>query len=288
MTNQISTFLHQIFYQHKKFDTPASCRELEAWMLVDQYRSFVEEPGIVDVQEDVLQIDQEPSYPQTVRPVTTLPKAVITLPKADFFLPKKEDTLFWCAYVLHHGEGEYRMIGNRYRNVEIQEKQRILDYIRANTAEFKTSGSGNGPKITNVSIQEVQSELMINKKTSWITFWMMCVFYRFHALVVYDKTYLECNPRCSDPSPPIYHFTRSKDGHISLHMTPLTEEEAEVIRTSHVRVDMLRTEHPLRAMSNYKVPELETMANLLGLPDKGPVKIKKADLYEAIVEKCRW
>jgi len=281
MTNQISTFLHQIFYQHKKFDTAASCRDLEAWMLIDRYRSFSEAPGPVDVQEDVLPIDQEPSYPQTVRPVTTQSKA-------DFFLPKKDDTLFWCAYVLHHSEGEYRMIGNRYRNVEIQEKQRILDYIRANTAEFKTSGSGNGPKITNVCIQEIQAELMINKKTSWMTFWMMCVFYRFHALIVYDKTYLECNPRCSDPSPPIYRFTRSKDGHISLHMTPLTEEEAEAIRSSHIRVELLRSDQPLRAMSNYKVAELEAMANTLGLPDKGSAKMKKADLYEAIVEKCAW
>ena len=281
MTNQISTFLHQIFYQHKKFDTSASCRDLEAWMLIDRYRSFSEVPGPVDVQEDVLTIDREPSYPQTVRPLTTLAKA-------DFFLPKKEDTLFWCAYVLHHGEGEYRMIGNRYRNVEIQEKQRILDYIRANTAEFKTSGSGNGPKITNVCIQEIQAELMINKKTSWMTFWMMCVFYRFHALVVYDKTYLECNPRCSDPSPSIYRFTRSKDGHISLQLTPLTEEEAETIRSSHIRVELLRSDQPLRAISNYKVVELEAMANTLGLPDKGSAKMKKADLYEAIVEKCTW
>ena len=279
MTNQISTFLHQIFYQHKKFDTSASCRDLEAWMLIDQYRSFTmerekerekePEPDTFDTQTNVLPKQSSPA------PVTT----------TEVFLPKKEDTLFWCAYVLHHGEGEYKMIGNRYRNVEIHEKQRILDYIRANAAEFKTSG----PKITNVSIQEVQSELMINKKTSWMTFWMMCVFYRFHALIVYDKTYMECAPRCSDPSPPIYRFTRSKDGHISLHMTPLTEEEVTTIRSNHVRVDMLRSDQPLRAISNYKVAELEAMANTLGLLDKGPaVKMKKADWYDAIVQKCKW
>jgi hypothetical protein len=50
---------------------------------------------------------------------------------------------------------------------------------------------------------------------------------------------------------------------------------------------MLRLEHyskPLRAISSYKVSELEDIAALLGIPTNA----KKPELYARISEFCNW
>lgn len=277
--------LHQIFYPQNKFD--GIIHKLEPWMLIDEYRVDREETVSVSATATTTNSDTD----IRVMEGPTMPGLRVKVHKS-WWTPKKEDTLFWCTYVLHHGIEEYAIIGTRYKNVEIEEKQRILDYIRTHTAECKQSGS----KITNVSIQEIQSDLMINKKTSWMTFWMMCVFYKIHALILYEHTWMECKPHCNDPSPPVYKFSRSRDGHMSVNTTPLTVQEVADIRANGLQVDYFRSPHPIRAMSNYKVDELLAMAAILGLTadevikhaPAGQTKLKKVDWYNAILEKCKW
>ena len=116
------TLLNQIFYNHKKFDTPEDIHAWEPYMLNETYiQQYV--PKII-MNEPEIEIENIQTTPPThiienIRPIM----------KSVLFSPRKEDTLFWSIYVLHHGEAEYTMIGGKYKNAELQEKQLSLIHI---------------------------------------------------------------------------------------------------------------------------------------------------------------
>lgn len=259
MSTSVYSYLNQIFYKHNKFDDASTIGDLEKWMLF----------------QESLRVDA----PVDLKPVST--ESVVS--PVDFS-PVKQDSLFWCAYTVHHGEAEYWAIGNKYKNVELTEKQKIIDYIRHDSAHFKRCFG----KMSNVGIQEIMAELMIDKKTSWKTFYALCAYYKFRAIVVYEKTYLEFSPihdQCVDT----YLFNRTKDGHISVSSMPLTPERILEIKTGKMCLDQ-NPDKPLKAASNYKVDDLIEMAENIGVDIKQGLynKWKKSDWYESISNHCKW
>jgi hypothetical protein len=78
------------------------------------------------------------------------------------FYPQKENALFWCIYIANYGESEFYRIGNRYQNRELDEKQKIIQYIKNNPKKIKESNH----KVTNIMVQELMSSLMIQKVAS--------------------------------------------------------------------------------------------------------------------------
>ena len=258
--------LNQIFYPYKKFDDPDMIQDLEKWMFVP----------LVDLKSDLVEL---PIVEKKLEPVLTLEPEI--KPKEQrAFTPKKQDTLFWCAYVVHHGEAEYWLIGNKYKNTELSEKQKVIEYIQKNKTAFKTAY----PKLTNVKIQEIMSELMLDKKTSLQTFMALCVFYKFHAIITCKNTYLEFAPTLNNTDIPIFLFIRSDDGHFSFK--PLeTKGDVDSIKSTHVPIES-DPEKPLKAASNYKMEDLKQMAETLGI--QVGEKWKKADYYESLMKRCSW
>jgi hypothetical protein len=191
------------------------------------------------------------------------------------FFPKQQDTLFWCAYAIFHGEAGYYVIGNRYKNTEMAEKQKIIDSVRSIKKAYV--------KMSNVRVQEIMSELMLDKKTNWNTFMAICAYYKFKALVVRGKTYMEFSPNIED-SMGTFLFNKNKDGHISVDLEAISKEKEEEIRGTHLQIDCVENK-PLRAASYYKMDELHQMARTLEL-DFGDAKLKKMELYEKIIEHC--
>jgi len=271
MTTAVCSYLNQIFYRNKKFDDGSTIIDLEKWMLTHEFITkieLIESPSPPQIETK----NEEKGPQQEARNSPTE------------FAPVKEDTLFWCAYTLHHGEADYWVIGNKYKNAELAEKQRIIDFINRDKATFKRRFQ----KMSNVGIQEIMAELMIDKKTSWKTFFAMCAYYEFRAIVVYEKTYLDFSPT-SDKSLNTYLFNRTKDGHISVRIEPMSAERIAEIKTTHICLDQ-NPEKPLKAASNYKVDELIDLAEKLGLDVKQGLynKWKKSDWYDSISCKCKW
>jgi len=292
------SFLNQIFYRNNKFDEISQISSLQKWMLT---ADFLENKAVaVAVAKDTAKsidkaiVESSPVVEVKIaaKPCVTVTVKPPALPRD--FLPTKEDTLFWCAFAAHHGAAEYWIIGNRYKNVEIQEKQRILEWIRVNPTILKNSGR---TKMSQGRIQETMSELMVNKKTSWATFWAMCIYYKIHVFVVYNHTYMDFLPdmvaaaattTTEDAIVPTYIFSRSRDGHISSSLTPASPDDIEAICSTHVRLDRTM-DRPLRAASSYKLCELEEMANKMGiLRESLGAKPKKVDWYNAVLQKCTW
>jgi len=258
--------LNQIFYPYKKFDDPAMIESLEKWMfvpLVDLKSDLIEIPIVEEKLESVLNLVLEPEIkPKEQRA----------------FSPKKQDTLFWCSYVANYGESEYWLIGNKYKNAELSEKQKVIEYIQKDKTAFKSSY----PKLTNVKIQEIMSELMLDKKTSLQTFMALCVFYKFHAIITSKNTYIEFSPTLNNTDIPIFLFIRSDDGHFSFKSLE-TKGDVDHIKSTHVLIDS-DPEKPLKAASNYKMEDLKHMAETLGI-EPGD-KWKKADYYESLMKRC--
>lgn len=286
--------IHQIFYENNnKFDQPSSIDQLSKWMYTDVFclhRPIVPFTVPLDLSHVHKAIIEEPCQVVAERPLvheqnnpTLIPSLIRQSTLHEKFIPKKEDTLFWCAYTVHHGEAAYQIIGNRYKNTEIDEKTTLVNFMREKPLVCKTSAH----KISNARLQETQAELLVNKKTSWHVFHIMCLFYQFHAVVVYNKTYMEFSPNGLD-EPPMYQFERNPDGHISVLMAPLTSDQIDVLRKTHIKLDY-SMDKPLRAASSYKMEDLMAMAKTLDIDAATlPQKPKKADWYEAITKMCTW
>jgi hypothetical protein len=71
--------------------------------------------------------------------------------KSDIYYPEKKDTLFWCLYIAKNGLNAYNSITQGYSNIEMEEKQKIMESIKTQPSRLKNTNV----KITNVAIQEI-------------------------------------------------------------------------------------------------------------------------------------
>jgi len=281
--------LNQIFYPYKKFDAE-TISLLVPWMLTRESLAEAKQP-LAQAKQPLAQAKQplaklvEQPLAQAKQPLAKVEEQENTMSPTNqrvhsMFSPNKTDTLFWCIYMIFHGESAYHMIGNRFRNTEIEEKQRVMEHIKKNADIFR--GSVQHTKITKVAVQEILSDLMLNKKTSWQTFAALCYYYKINAIITYNKTYYEC---ISTQGYPIYQFTRTPDGHISVDTDPLTQETIDTIRQSHIILEYTKT---IKSIGTYKVQDLLSMANVLDIVEPVNAKWKKADWYQAIADRCLW
>jgi hypothetical protein len=200
------------------------------------------------------------------------------LSKKYIFTPKQIDSLFWSAYVIHKGEAEYTMIGSRYKNTEIEEKQKMIDFMKTHPDTIKSSF-----KLSAVKMKEIMSELMMDTKTSWPAFLVMTVYYKINAIVCYKQTFLEFKVKGAENT---HLFHRSEAGHVTVDLTPLEESDVQQIYDTRVNLGQ-NPEKPLKAASSYKMEDLEELADKIGV-DPGNSKWKKADWYAAISKELEW
>lgn len=263
-------FLNQIFYPDNKFDT---LRCLEPYMLNEH---IIQNRPSKKIENAFSILDDDEKRRVCIEPE----KENECLPPSYVFSPRNTDTLFWCAYVLHHGEAEYNMIGRKFKTIEIQEKQYILEHLSKNRENIKSILKTLDYKWSNVRFQETQSELMLNKKTSWASFHAMCIFYKLNAILVQDNIYLEFRTNETDPC---YKFTRNVDGFVSVNTTPMIISEYHHIKNTKFRFNYGQ-DKLLKGISTYKIPELEEIARKVGVILQLE-KPKKTDWYNGIIEK---
>ena len=88
-------------------------------------------------------------------------------------IPRCEDTLFWCGFIAGNGYKTFLQIGSKYKNKELEEKQAMMESIKKNPLQIKTTNH----KLSNIAIQEIMSSLMVDKKTTLMSFIAICVYY---------------------------------------------------------------------------------------------------------------
>lgn len=208
----------------------------------------------------------------------------------EWFDPIQSDTIFWCVYTFVNGYSDYLMIGSRYANHEIEEKQKLFAFFKKCPKVLKTTNC----KITNAQVDEILSEMLcMQDQMSFLGILALVVYYKINILLVHEtkKIYLsfcltdddkEESSNVSKKTCVLYKHPKSN----KRYKMRLYDEEPETI--SNIKETMLCLESymkPLRAISTYKVSELEEIADKLGIEVS---KMKKQELYTKIQEYCVW
>lgn len=200
------------------------------------------------------------------------------------FTPKQEDTLFWCLFIHKFGEMEYNLIQTKYKNKEIIEKMKIVDYLNNNRTVLKSK------KITKSATQEIMGKLMINSNTDLQSAHGICAFYNLHICVVSNskRSYIEYNYSLeSDNNEKSEILLIYKSGSLlSVSKSRYSIRVGTKTELSNITSDFIKFESfdkPFNGISSYKLSDLETFRKMLGLSDiiKNENK-KKSDIYSEI------
>lgn len=254
----MSTYLNQIFYNNNKFDNRDSIAKLEQFMYTVTNK-YIEEPAQPTVLvERPIVISNEPAKNDTA------------------IWPDKSDSLFWSMFIAVHGYDEYVLINNHYGNKELDEKQKIIEFIKTGPKILKTTNY----KVTNVLIQEILSDLMVNNKTSLNTLIAMVCFYKRRVYIASTKnTYLQFIPENTLELDPILIYM-NEDGNYGVHDGSMPPMDSYYLLEHYNK--------PLKAVSSYKTGELHEIAMNLRLNEAEYLGLKKPELYEMLSRKLAW
>lgn len=272
------TILNQCVFGIRLFERPTDISQLE-----DFFYKGIPEVGpketIISLSVDTPLEKCEPIIlvePTTVTHVKTnehisVGPPIINKKKKPMTMP--EDTLFWNVFIAVYGESEFRLIGNKFSNREWEEKNRIRQVFADRPKELQTTNH----KITLGNIKEMMSEYMTGK-TTIMGIVGLAVYYKIQIVLVDEvkKTHLSFLPENVEHEPCI------------LYKTAVGFRLADSVSIETIRETTFGLEgytRPLRAISSYKRPELDVIAEKCGmnLYDKS-----KDEVYKALSEYLVW
>lgn len=193
--------------------------------------------------------------------------------------PRHQDTLFWCLFIIHFGYKEYLQVDRNYGVKELEEKQKIYEFIKNNPTKAKETNY----KITNVAIQEMLSELMTPQKhTSMLSLIGLIAYYHVNLCIINEETkcMLEFWANAEMKTDTLtYIIYKSSDGKYKLLFENIGEYKVIELRNKYMVLE--HYSKYMKSVSGYKVEELEAMAQKLNIFDETK-KYKKSELYENI------
>jgi len=307
--------LYQIFYPYNKFDLE-SLHLLESFMYNKSFVVEVPLPPLPPLRPDEEDEDEETMVPDTEKTVESIQKPVPLVQKPFLRIPHNPDSLFWSMYIHHYGYEDYLAIGNKYTNVEMVEKQKIMEHIKPTKNSIRTADSHSSwsmtdkeinpspeganlnlhrfksskysfknmnRKITLGTTQEIMSELMTNSKTSLLALHALSLYYKVNVCVenTINGTYLEYIFDKESPSDKwvfLKYTDRKKYGLV----------ESEPVKPSGILIES--HDKPLRGISTYKLAELNAIADKIPAicKDESRVAWKKPELYGKLWHALLW
>ena len=233
----------------------------------------------------IVETKPEPAHDMMVetKPVVLyqLPSSIVEIKKERskqrIFTPEQDDTLFWCLFIHRFGEKEYNIIGSKYKNHEIKEKMKIVDYLIENKSALKSM------KITKSATQEIMGKLMTNSFTDLQVVHGICAYYKLHVIVVSNskKSYIEYDYSENDVTDEndilVIYKSRSLLSNSRCKYSIKFEVNTKDIINDFVR--FVSFDKPFNGISTYKLPDLEIIHEKLGLEI---IKKNKIELFSQI------
>ena len=245
MTNCYS-YLNQIFYIPKKFDI----EHLQDYMVSSETIDYFLNKSKEDIQ----------CKEETVNEI----------------IPLQDDSLFWCLFIVVYGIKEYQSIHQKYKNREMEEKQKILNYFQTTFEEIKEKTKQKNIKISKLKWKEVQSDLLVNKRANYYLFFFYCFYFKVNVILSFGKfSYMHFDIDCKDT----FLFTK-KDKSFEANLNPLSKAEITSIQDNTILVPFDQ-EKPLKAVSSYKKSDLESL--MLKVGKEFPKKITKDGMYFILI-----
>lgn len=282
--------VYQIFYKNNKFDDPNKIAQLEhLFYNIQKPLQYVDVEPIKKVVNEIAPVNETAPVNEIV-PVNEIAPVNETAPVIEIkkmknnniFEPKQKDSIFWCIFMYIYGYNEYNIVGSKYGNRELEEKQKMIAFFKDNPKILKTTNH----KITNGNIQEIYSEyLSVHNETTLLGVIGFVLYYNIRILLVDEtkKVYVEyCTNSTTKTCVLLKNTGIRGQTKYKLNMS-LTDEMIQTIENT-----MLCLEHytkPLRSVSTYSLTELKEIRQRLGLCILNS-KQKKQDLYNEIAEYC--
>ena len=244
--------LYHTIFINRAFDTPEKLGVLNKYVYIPKKEVLILEVNIMPA------VAPQPDEPVPVPQKSEPPSSYFT---------DKTDSLFWCLYIAANGHPTYESIGRGYSNVEIAEKQKIIEFVRKNHGIAKTK----------VMAQEIMSDLMTNKRASLMVLPALAAFYKKHIVITKQNRFYIDIPGTED-SDTLYLIKNDK-GNYGIDYSNPTPNLNRLIKLNGY-------DKPLAAISTHKIGDLTELAIRIGIDTT--VKRNKADLYQAITIKCLW
>ena len=306
--------LNQIFYTNNKFDHPNEIEKLEKYFMnlsidfanlhidIEQDMFVPLKPVIEDTKRGVIEDTKRGVIEDTKRGVIKQPYVDLFEPipvvspivkeiqttitsktTVKGFSPRDRDALFWCIFAHQYGEMEYEMIRTNYGKRKVDEKMKIYSWLKENKAIIKTYPS---MKITNVMYQEMLSELMcVQSDTGFLSIIAFSLYYKINIYLVNEskKTYLEFlgQGQVQAEEKPNNCILHRLDRGYRLSQEPIITHFESLLKLESYQ-------KPLKAISNYKMCELEEIAKIVGIWSQEKSSMKKPELYTYLTEYCVW
>jgi hypothetical protein len=206
------------------------------------------------------------------------------------YIPKN-DSLFWCMYIILNGYEKYAMLGNNI-NIVIEKNEKInyVQNLRDNKTQLK--------KQLKISLNDVENKLVNESTIDLKTVFALAVANNIHLMVVFvsKNVFFEFKPEtigCSDDSKIQIITSKPKSG--EKHTEFILEEEEVEAQSDFYRTEFYQMENlelRLKGIASYKSGELLEMMQKLkmvgdssdnGLKDTDKKKKKnKKEMYEDI------
>jgi hypothetical protein len=283
------SFINSISYKNSAFKYTRDILKLRPFMFTKENKETIinnsefeaknMEVGDTGKENDsVLNIQDIDDLPNT-EIITEEHQHEIVIDEKELISPRHQDTLFWCLFIIHFGYKEYLQVDRNYGVKELEEKQKIYEFIKNNSAKVKQTNY----KITNVAIQEMLSELMTpQKQTSMLSLIGLIVYYNVNLLIVNEETkcMLEFWANTEMKTDTFtYILYKSSDGKYKLQFENIGDYKVKELRNKYMVLE--HYSKYMKSVSSFKVEELEEMARKLNIFDETK-KYKKNDLYENI------
>ena len=230
---------------------------------------------------------------QTQQPLSQtqiqIPKIQQSL-KATDKQPKKQlsknDSLFWCMYIILNGYEKYTMLGNNI-NIVIEKTEKInyVQNLRDNKMKLK--------KQLKISLNDVENKLVNEPVIDLKTVFALAVSNNIHLMVVFvsKNVFFEFKPETLDANNDSnIQIITSKPKNGEKHSEFILEEEEVEAQADFYRTEFYKMENlelRLKGIASYKSGELLEMMRKLKMEvecdnsDKKKKKNKK-EMYEEI------
>jgi hypothetical protein len=282
----MSMIINNLLYRFNILSKPSDIVLLNKYMLTTENKDTIINNS--NAIENVLSSDQ-PKIEETEEE-----KQESNTRKEELYQPKQQDTLFWCLYIMNYGYNDYLQIDHNYGVKELEEKQKISKFMKENVVRIKNTNY----KLTNVAIQEVLSELLTSQKeTSLLCLIVMIVYYNINILIINENTKCMLEFWCNKDRMPstnssseesdalTYVLYKTDNGKYKLQYENIGSFQINDLKEKYVVLESYNKY--IKAISNYKVEELEDMAKKFGVFDETK-KYKKAELYELVGNNCKF
>lgn len=263
------SFYHNIFKNKQTFDTPVKLSLLTPYFPVSEIKP-------VKLSEEFIEIKPNNEESITKKLTETIP--VIKKLEEEKNTLKKSNypcDLFWVMYIDIYGYDNYLKIGRKYDNIEIEEKQKICDFINKNVVWIKEKSNH---KLTKVMINYMASVVICNKSFSLEVLPALAFYYK-KRIIIYKYlengfgVYLDFDICDEDLKETIIIEKYKSDYKVN------DKIYIEIVNEKMLCLDSIT--RSLKAVSNYNVSEINRIAALVGInTDK---KRLKQELYMEIL-----